>query len=323
MEAPYSIQTHMPYNVVCAGEALIDLISVNYAAHLADARGFVPHVGGSPANLARNLRMLGQNSGLICGVGSDALGQRILESFRDSGLPTDLVEEVRSVNTTLVMVTKSKGNPDFEVYRGADHQLSYTPFQRALDIGSQLFHTTCFALSLAPMRSHLLRAGAAFAKTGTTLSLDANYATKVWPDRERARAMVLEYVEHGALLKMSDVDYERLYDTSLAFGDARQAARPLLDAGARLVCFTFSAEGAVAVTAEGSAQYKPAPADIVDATGAGDSFWAGFLAAYLGGCSSEDCLEVAAKVAAVKLQQHGPLRHELDWRSLLTSARAN
>ena len=307
----------MSYNVVCAGEALIDLVSADYAATLADAESFAPHVGGSPANLAHNLRMLGADVGLIAGVGQDAFGRRIVSGFRESGLPTELVEEVSGTPTTLVTVTKSKGSPDFEVYRGADSEVSYAPFARALATGSQIFHTTCFALSRAPMRSHLLRAGAAFAKTGTTLSVDANYAAKVWPDREQAQRVLREYVRHGALVKMSEVDYERLYGRPLRLADAEAAAAPLLKEGARLVCLTFGGDGAAAVTRAGAVEHVPPPLDIVDATGAGDSFWSGFLAAYLDDRRPRECLRAGAAVAAVKLRQQGPLRESLDWRGLV------
>ena len=306
----------MPYNVVCAGEALVDFVSTDYADSLAEAEAFVPHIGGSPANLAHNLRMLGVEVGLIAGVGRDAFGEYILRSFRESGLPTALVEQVAGVPTTLVAVTKSKGNPDFEVYRGADSELSYAPFARALARGSEIFHTTCFALSRAPMRSHLLRTGAAFAKTGSTLSIDANYAQKVWPDREQAGRVLRDYVRHGALVKMSDVDYERLYGRALAMDDAEAAAMPLLNAGARMVCFTFGGSGSVAVTSAVAASHVPEPMDIVDATGAGDSFWSGFLVAYLDGRDPGECLRIGSTVAARKLGQQGPLRKPLDWRAL-------
>ena len=167
------------------------------------------------------------------------------------------------------------------------------------------------------MRSHVLRAGAAFAKTGTTLSIDANYAAEVWPEREQAQRTLSQYVRHGALVKMSEVDYERLYERVLDPDDVAAAAAPLLAAGARQVCFTFGGEGAAAVTPEGVVRHAPPPLDIVDATGAGDSFWAGFLAAYLDGRDPLACLRAGAAVAAVKLQQQGPLREAVDWRGLV------
>ena len=305
----------MRYNVVSAGEALIDLVSANYASDLGEASGFVPHVGGSPANLASNLRCLGLDVGLICAVGEDAFGRRIADDFERRGLPVDLVHRAAGQPTTLVTVTKSKGSPDFEVYRGANAHLDWSSFALALERGADLFHTTCFALSALPARSHLLRAAAAFAKTGSRLSIDANYAEKVWPDRGRAQRVVAEYVRLGAIVKMSEVDYERLYQRPLVLSEAEAAAQPLLHAGAKLVCFTFGGDGAVALQPGGHVDtYVPPPLDIVDATGAGDAFWAGFVAAHLDGRDAANCLRVGSAVAAKKLQQQGPLREQVAWR---------
>lgn len=292
----------MRYNVVSAGEALIDLVSANYATLLSDASGFVPHVGGSPANLASNLRCLGVEVGLICAVGQDAFGQLIIDDLAGRGLPTDLIHREPGQPTSLVAVTKSKGSPDFEVYRGADAHLSWRSLELALERGADLFHTTCFALSALPARSHLLRAAADFAKTGSSLSIDANYAQKVWPDRARAQKVVRDYMRLGAIVKMSEVDYERLYEKSLAMGNTEEAAQPMLAAGAKAVCFTFGGDGAVVVQTSQVDSYVPPPLDIVDATGAGDSFWAGFLAAHLDGRDAAACLRIGASVATVKLR---------------------
>ena len=305
----------MGYKVVCAGEALVDLVTDTYVDDLARGRAFEPHVGGSPANLASNLRSLGVEAALVAAVGTDGFGQLVVEQLAARGLSTDSVGRVGSAPTTLVLVAKSTRTPDFAVYRGADAHLSWAPFARLLAGGGvRLFHTTCFALSGLPARSHLLRAAAAFAKTGATVSLDANYAPEVWPDRARAQAVVRSYCEHGALVKMSEDDFARLYGRPLRPDDCAAEGETLLSAGARLVCFTFGAAGAVAVAPDGLVRVQAPALEIVDATGAGDAYWAGFLAAYLDGRAPRACLEAGNRVAATKLTQQGPLRGAVEWR---------
>lgn len=305
------------YDVLCAGEALIDLVTTNYTDRLDGGENFAPHVGGSPANLASNLHLLGLRVGLISALGQDAFGEKIMDSFRKRNLPLELLQRVPGYNTSLILVTKSKGSPDFEFYRGADSQLQWAQFEKALDEGAKIFHTTCFALSGLPARSHLLRAGEAFAKTGTTLSIDANYASKVWPDQAGARKVLEEYLSYGALLKMSEVDYERLFRKTISVENCENQGRELLAQGARLVCFTFGGDGSVAISPGATVRLDSSKIDIVDTTGAGDSFWAGFLAAHLDGREPMDCLRVGNAVASVKLQQLGPLQDHLEWRTLV------
>ena len=303
-------------DILCAGELLVDLASVAPAGSLAEATAFAPHPGGSPANLAANLTRLGKSAGLVAAVGGGSLGESLLGHVRDLGLDAGLVTRVDDLPSTLVLVTRTTGTPDFRVYRGADAHLSWEALARGLARGPRVFHTTCFALGGLPARSRLLRAAAAFAKTGGTLSLDANYAPEVWPERERARAVVGEYAGRGALVKVSEDDWGRLYGEALTLGNCGERAGSLLAAGARAVCCTFGGEGAAVVSPDGVERLPPEPVEIVDATGAGDAFWAGFLAAYVDGLPLAACARAGGRVAAVKLRHRGPLKQALDYTAL-------
>ena len=57
--------------------------------------------------------------------------------------------------------------------------------------------------------------------------------------------------------------------------------------------------------------------NIVDATGAGDAFWSGFLFAYIKEKPMEECLKVALQLAALKLQNLGRLPDNIDVLSKL------
>jgi len=75
-----------------------------------------------------------------------------------------------------------------------------------------------------------------------------------------------------------------------------------LDRGPRLAVCTRGAEGAIALSATGERAQVPAvPVDVVDTNGAGDAFFAGFLAASLDGADLEGCLAAGARQATVAL----------------------
>lgn len=82
-------------------------------------------------------------------------------------------------------------------------------------------------------------------------------------------------------------------------GDPLTFARALSAAGTRLVVCTLGAEGALAVDEKGIEHHVAAVpvAQIVDTNGAGDAFFAGFLAATLSGSSTSDALAAAATQA--------------------------
>lgn len=85
--------------------------------------------------------------------------------------------------------------------------------------------------------------------------------------------------------------------------------RALLDRGATTVVCTRGAQGAVALTRDGWAECPAEPADVVDTNGAGDAFFAGFLAAHRTGAGTGECLRAGARqaVRALGSPHLGPL----------------
>lgn len=75
-------------------------------------------------------------------------------------------------------------------------------------------------------------------------------------------------------------------------------------AGSRLAVCTFGAQGAIACERGGRVVRVPAtPAgEVVDTNGAGDAFFAGFLAAHLGGAALTECLRQASRAGAAAVQ---------------------
>lgn len=75
-----------------------------------------------------------------------------------------------------------------------------------------------------------------------------------------------------------------------------------LDRGPRLAVCTLGSRGAVALSAEGERASVPAqPVEVVDTNGAGDAFFAGFLAAWLAGAGLDGCLDTGSRQAVVAL----------------------
>ncbi len=86
--------------------------------------------------------------------------------------------------------------------------------------------------------------------------------------------------------------------------------------GPRVVVLTMGAQG-VLLSEEGRISHIPArPIVIADATGAGDSFWAGFLVALLEGHSPRRCALFAREVAERKLTTVGPLPESIERQTI-------
>ncbi len=188
--------------VICAGEILADLIG---GTSKKECQLFA---GGSPANLASNMAYLGNNVALVGSVGKDEIGDFLFKNIKKSGLNTDFIKR-RPMPSSLILVNKSKGTPNFEAYRSADRQISRAQIDKRLLKSAKLFHTSCFALSLEPARSTILEAADIAADEGIQLSIDLNFSDKIWKKPKKARKIAESYIRKGALLKISDVDFQR------------------------------------------------------------------------------------------------------------------
>ncbi len=297
------------FDIIAFGELLIDLISTDYADDLSQAEHYKRLPGGSPANLAANMCRLGKQAALVSAVGQDAAGDYLLGYAQNLGLDTSRLRQV-GAPTTLILVTKSKAVSGFAAYRGADAQIVLDQADLDWVCQSSLVHTTAFALSLEPARSHILEAVRQASKAGVQASIDANYAPQIWPDRVEAQKVVGDYLALGALAKFSEVDYERLFQEQVT--DPAQAAQRIRDLGARLVCLTLGEQGVYVLSDQGGFHLEARKVEVKDTTGAGDAFWSGFLSAYLDQKSPLDCAKAGRAVAEKKLGIFGPLPQKID-----------
>lgn len=306
-------QGNRQYGILSAGELLIDFISSEFASNLDEAVDFKRILGGSPANLAMNMARLGVNTKLVATIGNDDMGKYAARYVHRLGID---LHGLRAVDTptTLILVTRSKEVSNFEAYRGADCEIvpEQMPLGQLKNIA--LFHTTCFALSREPARSTILQAAKLAASHGCTPSIDANFASKIWPDQAAAQAAVEAYCKLGALVKMSEVDWERLFNHQMS--DPGAAAEQLLEMGAAEVCLTMGSEGCYAATKDERHFLAARPVEVRDTTGAGDAFWSGYLTAWLDGKGLMEKAMAGRKMAELKLQHFGPLPDQVERMAL-------
>ncbi|MFK8162647.1 MAG: carbohydrate kinase family protein [Lewinella sp.] len=299
--------------IIAAGELLIDLISTEYADDFRSADRYQRLPGGSPANLAMNLARLGRDVGLVATVGVDDTGGLLIDAVKEAGVDTSNIARIAEP-TTLILVTKSRAVSDFEPYRMADRYI--LPHQMELPADVRIVHTTAFALSREPARGNIISGMERARKNGARLSVDFNYADKIWSaDRAAGLATLTEIASAGGLIKVSEVDFERLFGETVI--DYHSSAQKIMDLGAHLVCLTLGEEGCFVMHAEGEFYLPAREVEVKDTTGAGDAFWSGFLAAHLAGYNWEACARAGRGMAELKLGTVGPLTRKVDLEKLL------
>lgn len=307
---------HVPegdIDVLTLGEALIDMISVEVAESLFDAHRFEKHQGGSPANIAVNLAKLGHRAAFIGKTGIGAFGSFIKAELRKAGVNTDYMVMDHRVHTSVIFVSRTTGTPDFEAFRDGDykleaHELSLEAVRRA-----KIVHASMWPLSREPFRAAVELAFQTARAAGKLISLDPNYSRRFWPDYRDAMDVIPRMLSYATLTKPSLDDAERLLGEGLtpeAYIEKFHAMGP------QIVVLTMGGDGLLLSDGQSLTRIPAKQIEVVDATGAGDSFWAGFLAALLDGEPLERCAQFAREVVALKLTRVGPLPDRVDRQAI-------
>jgi fructokinase len=300
-------------DLLAIGETLVDLISVEETDWLRNAYTFRKYQGGSPANIAVYVARLGGQAAVISKTGIGAMGQFLKAELRRAGVACDYLVMDHRVHSSVIFVSRTARTADFEAFRSGDFQLEPKEIEKDAIKRAKVVHASTWALSREPCRSAVEKAFGLARRQGKIISLDPNYSPQIWPDYREATEVVPRFLSYATITKPSRDDARRL------FGRDRSPEEYIglyHDMGPECVVFTMGADG-VLVSAEGKLTHVPArPIEAVDATGAGDSFWAGFLVAMLEGHPMVQCALFAREIVERKLTTVGPLPDNIDRQEL-------
>lgn len=262
------------YDVTALGELLIDFTPSGISA--GGQRLFEQNPGGAPANVLAALNKCGLKTAFLGKVGNDMHGHFLQETLEQAGIYCKGLIVDDSVFTTLAFVAlNDKGERSFSFARkpGADTMLRPEELDLQILQNSRVFHVGSLSLTDEPVKSATHFALKTAKENGSIISYDPNYRAPLWNSKEdaiREMRSVLEYVD---VMKISDEETSLLTPESAP----EKAAAYLIQHGVPLVAVTLGAEGAYVCTKEGGQVVPGFNSKVVDTTGAGDSFWGGFL----------------------------------------------
>ncbi|MBT8324256.1 MAG: carbohydrate kinase [Winogradskyella sp.] len=307
---------HRDIDILCVGEVLIDFIGHQKDVLINNTRDYHRYLGGSPTNVAMNSARLGLNAKMVATVGHDGFGDYIFERLKDVGVQTDAIRKITDKPTSIIFVSRSKKTPDFIPYREADSEILDVQISKDILKQAKIFHTTCFALSKNPAQSTILKKAKEAFNSGCQLSIDINYADEIWDNKDEALNVIKAYCKFNPLIKISEDDMLRLFERNLPHNKIFEFFH---NEGVDTICLTLGSEGVKLSQKDKEIIQLPAikVETVMDATGAGDAFWSGFLFAYIKERPIKECLEVALQLAALKLQNVGRLPDNIDILSKL------
>ncbi len=303
-------------DIICIGEILIDFIGHKINVPIVNTQDYHRYLGGSPTNVASYAACLGLQSVIVATCGMDGLGKFMIDELENKNVNTSLISQSEVLPTSVIFISKSTDTPEFIPYREADSHILIEQLPDEVLSNAKIFHTTCFALSRNPARQTILNRAKKAKSLGLQLSIDINFSERIWPDREEAKKVLVEYFIYDPLIKLSLDDCFRL------FGEIKSEAF-IFDyfhkLGVSRICLTKGKNGVILSDLNEGKIIQEALIvnDVQDATGAGDAFWTGFLYAQLNEKNLTDSITIAQKLAALKLQNVGGLPDGFDYESYL------
>ena len=287
------------------------LIDEARAQAIYDAMGpAIETSGGSAANTIVGLASLGSRSAFIGKVKDDELGRTFAHDIRAAGASytTPPAADGPSTARCYVLVTPD-GERTMNTYLGAAQDLHPADIDADLVAASAVLYLEGYLWDPQNAKDAFIKAAKIAHEAERTVALSLSDAFCV----DRWRAEFLQLMRSGTvdLIFANETELHSLYQTS-DFDTAVAALRA--DVSAAVV--TRSEKGCIVLGPEGTEAVPAFPIErVVDTTGAGDLFAAGFLSGLARGADDRTCGRLGA-LAAAEVIQHLGARPEVSLRDL-------
>lgn len=280
-----------PPEVVTVGEPLIQLCPPR-GRRLGTTDSLELHLAGAEMNVAVGLARLGHRSAFVSRVGTDPLGDRILEELRAAGVDVSAVRRDPRRPTGVYFKDHDGHRTGVHYYREGSAAAAMGPADLSgVPAGPRWFHVTGITAALSPSCAELLEGLLAARPSGTRVSFDVNHRAGLWPDGSAGEALL-------ALARRADLVFVGRDEAAGLWGtDTVADVRRLLPDVPALVV-KDAGTGATSVCGERVTTVPALPVHVVEPVGAGDAFAAGYLSAVLGDAGARTALRYGHLFAA-------------------------
>ena len=254
--------------------------------------------GGSGANTIVGASALGANCGYMGVVKDDDVGRRFINGLQRAGVAFDPDKRKDGAATArcIIMVTPD-GERSMNTFLGASVSFGKADLDEEMIAGAKIVYLEGYLFDSEDAKAAFVKAAEIARAVGNKVALTLSDSFCV--DRHR-EAFVHLVERHIDILFANVAEITALYKT-----DFERAANKIADAGI-LAALTRGEHGSLIVRGKTRHEIAPVQVDkVVDTTGAGDQYAAGFLAAYVRGDILPDCGALGSSCAAKVITSYG------------------
>jgi sugar/nucleoside kinase (ribokinase family) len=286
--------------VLVMGSLFVELTPAEGGSSLEEMKALVPLASGAAGNFALALSALGARVGMLGSVGRDELGEWVLARMEEEGVDTSSVRRHAEQLTPLSLASADlSGGKTFRFYRFPGYSDPLAAMA-AEEIGEEevgrarIFDFTEAVVRSPGVRRAAFRAAELAREAGAEVVYGVNWRPGSWRvSGEEARQVQREALARADLAVMNEEEYELIYG-----GGGEGAPRPR-----KLLVVTAGGAGGWYEREAERFSFRAPQVEVRYDVGAGDTFHAGLVAAWLRGEEPEEVVRFAASCAALKISQ--------------------
>jgi sugar/nucleoside kinase (ribokinase family) len=260
-------------------------------------------LGGSAANTARSLAMLGTKTGYIGKVGNDEYGKFFTEDTIKAGVQPHLIKSDNPTGTAIALVSKDSERT-FATFLGAAAEMTPDEIIPEMFQGYNLIHIEGYLI----FNNALIEKALITAKNaGLKISLDMASFNVVEANLDFLKNIVSKYV---------DILFANEEEAKAFTGKEPQEALNEIAEMCEIAIVKVGAQGSLIKT--NNKIYKQGVIDVnpVDTTGAGDNYAAGFLFGLVNNMEIEKCAKIGTILSGNVIEVIGTTMNEQKWTNI-------
>jgi 2-dehydro-3-deoxygluconokinase len=288
-------------DLLCMGEPMLEF---NQLPPQPDGtQHYLEGHGGDTSNAAIAAARQGACVGYITALGCDMPGDSFMALWAREGVDASTVIRTDRWLTGVYFVTHDAQGHHFLHYRANSAAAMYTAadLPKAAIATARMFFVSGISQGISDTAADAVFAAIDIARrSGVKVAYDTNYRPRLWPPARAAAVM------HAAMAQ-TDYALPGIEDARTLTGltDPDTILDFYLRLGPKVVLLKMGESGALLATPESRVHIPKHDVQVVDATGAGDTFCGSFLARILAGDAPERAARYASVAAALKCTGYG------------------
>lgn len=259
--------------------------------------------GGSAANTIHGLANLGIDTAFVGTIGDDSTGEFFRKDMESSGIKPLLNVSKTPSGIANAMISKD-GERTFGTYLGASIELSPDNISQDLFKGYDLVHVEGYLVQNHDLLEKILKTAKA---AGAEVSLDLASYNVVEDNLDFLKEMVEKYV---------DIVFANEEEAKAFTGQEPEEALDTIASMAHVAVVKVGSKGSM-VKADGKVtKIDTEKVNVVDTTGAGDLFAAGFLYGYVNHLPLSEAGKIGSMLASRVITDYGAKLKEKDWKEI-------